>query len=83
MQIYGDFRQFPRNFFDSSQSCMDNRLIFGQIEEIHPKLVQNERGDWLQWHSPGLSQRLLLFLKDMQIISVFFGSLPFCRHISA
>ena len=59
------------NFFDSSQSCMDNRLIFGQIAEIHPKLVQNERGDRLRWHSPGLSQRL--FGTEMKLVRVGGG----------
>ena len=40
VQSYDDSKQFPRNFFDSSQSCMDNRLTFGQIGEFAAKIVQ-------------------------------------------
>ena len=35
MQSYDDSKQIPRYFTDSSQSCMDNRLNLGQIEENH------------------------------------------------
>ena len=34
MQSYGDSKQIPRNFTDSSQTYMDNRLILGQTREI-------------------------------------------------
>ena len=34
MQSYGDSKQVPRNFTDSSQTYMDNRLILGQTREI-------------------------------------------------
>ena len=34
MQSYGDSTQIPRNFTDSSQTYMDNRLVLGQTREI-------------------------------------------------
>jgi hypothetical protein len=40
MQSYDDFWQIPRNFFDSSPTCMDKRLTFGQIGEKASKSVQ-------------------------------------------
>ena len=39
MQSYGDSTQIPRNFTDSSQTYMDNRLILGQTREIASKSV--------------------------------------------
>ena len=33
MQSYDDSKQIPRYFSNSSQTCMDNRLDLGQIEE--------------------------------------------------
>ena len=41
MQSYGDSKQVPRNFTESSQTYMDNRLIFGQTREIASKNVQS------------------------------------------
>ena len=35
MQSYDDSKQIPRYFSDSSQTCVDKHLIFGQIEENH------------------------------------------------
>ena len=43
MQSYDDSKQIPRNFPESSQTCMDKRLTFGQIAEICSKLVQKSR----------------------------------------
>ena len=40
MQSYDDFLSITRNFSDSSSTCMDNRLNFGQIGERAPKVVQ-------------------------------------------
>ena len=40
MQSYDDSKQFPRNFSDSSPTCMDKRLNLGQIREICQKVVQ-------------------------------------------
>ena len=41
MQSYDDSKQFPRNFTDSSPTCMDNRLNLGQIGEICSKSVHD------------------------------------------
>ena len=40
MQSYGDFQQIPRNFANSSSTCVDNGPNFGQIEETGQKVVQ-------------------------------------------
>ena len=40
MQSYDDSKQIPRNFSDSSPTCVDNRLNLGQIGEINHILVQ-------------------------------------------
>jgi hypothetical protein len=40
MQSYGDFQQIPRNFANSSSTCMDKLTIFGQIGENSKKVVQ-------------------------------------------
>ena len=39
MQSYGDFQQIPRKCANSSSTCVDKRLIFGQIEENDQKVV--------------------------------------------
>ena len=39
MQSYGDSKQVPRNFTESSQTYMDNRQILGQTREIASKSV--------------------------------------------
>ena len=40
MQSYDDSKQFPRKFTDSSPTCVDKRLILGQIVKILSKNVQ-------------------------------------------
>ena len=40
MQSYDDSQQFPRNFTDSSPTCMDKRLNLGQIGENGVEFVQ-------------------------------------------
>ena len=40
MQSYDDSKQFPRNFTDSSPTCMDKRQNLGQIAEKDQKVVQ-------------------------------------------
>jgi len=44
MQNYDDFLPFPRNYTNTSSSCMDKHLIFGQIEENSKKVVQTFEG---------------------------------------
>ena len=34
LQSYGDYPSIPRKISNSSQTCMDKRLPFGQIAEI-------------------------------------------------
>jgi hypothetical protein len=41
MQSYGDFQQIPRNFANSSSTCVDNGPNFGQIGETGQKVVQS------------------------------------------
>ena len=40
VQRYGENSQIPRKTFGSSPTCMDKRLVFGQIGEIVQKVVQ-------------------------------------------
>jgi hypothetical protein len=40
MQSYGDSGLIPRKCTNSSSSCVDKGSIFGQIEVIDPKVVQ-------------------------------------------
>jgi hypothetical protein len=40
MQSYDDFGLIPRKISNSSHTCVDKRLIFGQIEETSQKVVQ-------------------------------------------
>ena len=40
MQSYDDFGLIPRNFANSSSTCVDNGPNFGQIGETGQKVVQ-------------------------------------------
>ena len=39
MQSYGDLMTIPRNLAISSSTCVDKRMIFGQIGEMDSKVV--------------------------------------------
>ena len=42
MQSYGEFGLIPRKCANSSQTCVDKRLFFGQIAETDQKDVQRD-----------------------------------------
>ena len=69
MQSYDDSKQIPRNFSDSSQSCMDNRLIFGQIAENHRISVHL---------TPCLSPRDAPKLIVVDYLELFYVNKPVC-----
>ena len=70
MQSYVGFLPIPRNFPDSSQTCMDKHLTFGQIGEIASKSVQKH-----------MSQNVLTLLCHVTIKHP--GTVLFCLTDSA
>ena len=51
MQSYDDFGLIPRNFANSSSTCVDNGPNFGQIEETGQKVVQTIVFSAIIWKS--------------------------------
>ena len=43
LQRYGEKQLIPRKMLDSSQTCVDKHLIFGQNGENYSKLVQKTK----------------------------------------
>jgi len=64
VQRYGENSQIPRKTFGSSPTCMDKRLVFGQIGEIVQKVVQTF-----------VFYRLFLYLCKIKSMELFFKTL--------